>query len=443
MFNTVTTKTVQISFIIAIATTAIISVLSQSTPTELCANPLFMNPSEYGADTNGPFNSKVLQLPGMDKPQAYPASDGGTCAYFVGNPSTCCSPDTLQAIIKAFTDAEQVIKTAEAEISKDKNPVSNAVMTSVESVGKIICEAGSKIIPGLEEKCKQYTDTVAKYSKIFTQDSYDIVEAQTKCAEAVTAYAEGLVCFACTVNFKDYVDLEKKVIKISTRTCDGIYDQCETAVQKTVVQLLQHIQDFVEEIIKIFAGTSAKGFPKVSEFPDMCGGTVSKPGDCKAFVCDIMLDGFVTSQWLNWDRLKPSSSVLHTNRRLIAESKTAGKKLKTENDVAEFVHFHLTTQHRHLAEHITNEYTKLSASTSHNEYTASGFDAYTVGCANSGVHCGGLPTWAVVCALVGGAMIIIATAFIAVKRCKNKQSGRNGASLLGGNGATSSAYSAI
>ena len=54
-----------------------------------------------------------------------------------------------------------------------------------------------------------------------------------------------------------------------------------------------------------------------------------------------------------------------------------------------------------------------------------------------------MPTWAVVCALVGGAMIIIATAFIAVKRCKNKQSGRNGASLLGGNGATSSAYSAI
>ena len=68
-------------------------------------------------------------------------------------------------------------------------------MTSVESVGKIICEAGSKIIPGLEEKCKQYTDTVAKYSKIFTQDSYDIVEAQTK-SEDEFAHILGKVKFA-------------------------------------------------------------------------------------------------------------------------------------------------------------------------------------------------------------------------------------------------------
>ena len=102
-----------------------------------------------------------------------------------------------------------MIKTAEAEISKDKNPVANAVMASVESIGKIICDAGSKILPGLEDKCKQYSDVVSKYSKIFTQDSYDIVEAQTKCSEAVTAYAEGLVCFACTVNFN--ADLEKKL----------------------------------------------------------------------------------------------------------------------------------------------------------------------------------------------------------------------------------------
>ena len=376
--------------IVLIAATLLIStVLSQSTPTKLCANPLFMNPSEYGADTTGPFNANVLQLPGMDKPQAYPSSDGGTCAFFVGNPSTCCSPDTLQAIIKAFTDAEQVIKTAEAEISKSKTPVSNAIMESVESIGKPICDIAGKLMPELKEKCKQYTDTIAKYSKIFAQDSYNLVEAQTKCAEAVTAYAEGLVCFACTVNFKDFVDLEKKVIKISTKTCDGIYDQCETAVQKSVTQLLQHIQDFVEEIIKIFSGTGAKDFPKVSDFPDMCGGTLSKPGDCKAFVCDIMLDGFVTSQWLNWSRLTPSSKVLHNNRRLIAESRTSVKDLKTENDVAEFVHFHLSTQHRHLAEHFANEYDiASSASSTHNEYVDNGYDAYTVGCANSGVNCG-------------------------------------------------------
>lgn len=44
---------------------------------------------------------------------------------------------------------------------------------------------------------------------------------------------------------------------------------------------------------------------------------------------------------------------------------------------------------------------------------------------------GGLPTWAVICAILGGAMIIIATAFIAVKRCKNKQPGSS--NLLSGN----------
>jgi len=420
---------------------AISTCSAQSTPTKLCANPLFTKPGEYGADALSPFDSKVLTLPGMDKPAAYPSSDGGTCAYFVGNPSTCCSAETLQAVIKAFTDAEQVIKTAEAEISKDKNPVANAVMASVESIGKIICDAGSKILPGLEDKCKQYSDVVSKYSKIFTQDSYAIVEAQTKCAEAVTAYAEGLVCFACTVNFKDYVDLEKKVIKISKKTCDGIYDQCETAVQKSVTQLLQHVEDFVNEIVKIFSGTPASGFPKVSDFPDMCGGTLSKPGDCKAFVCDMMLDGFATSQWLNWSRLKPPQNVLNGNRRLISDSKNVVVNLKTEDDIATFVHMHLSTQHRRLAEHYTKEYNEMynaKASSKHNEYVDGGYDAYTVGCANSGVDCGGLPTWAVILAILGGALIIIATGFVVIRRFKR---GGSGASLLGsGQGGS---YSAI
>ena len=98
--------------------------------------------------------------------------------------------------------------------------------------------------------------------------------------------------------------------------------------------------------MKIFSGTSASGFPKVSDF-DMCGGTLS-PGDCKAFV------RYHVGWFCYISMAKPESIETPKNieykRRLISDSKN-GVATKTEDDIATFVHMHLSTQHRRLAEH--------------------------------------------------------------------------------------------
>ena len=394
----------------------------------LCDNAFFTNPDWFGAveGSSSPFDASVLKAISTadNKPAAYPAADSGTCAYFVGNPATCCSEDTLKKIVAGFTAAREIIQTQEQFIKKD--PISDTVLLALEGITTVVCDA--KLPLYNEALCNKLKATNTTYVKLLADDVQNIVSAQLKCSEGVLAYAEGLVCFACNVEFKNYLDLEKKTIKIATRTCDAIYDQCENAIMVSVQKLLADLQKFVEQIVKDLSGDKLPvPMPSADSIPDMCGGTVAHPASgekCKEFVCDTMLNGFSSLHWLNWQNKYPAPS----KRRALLADKMA--PVEAGQTVEEVALAHILDAHSRLSERAQEKFLvegrgnggrKLEAyASSHNTYAADGYDAYGVGCANSGVDCGTLPAWAIVLMIVGGTAVILGSVYVTLRRWKVK-----------------------
>ena len=114
-------------------------------------------------------------------------------------------------------------------------------------------EAFCKFIPS-DSRCTQLTATVSKWTTRIIDDAGRIAKDQIRCAGAVTKYAEGMACFACDVQFANFVDLDHKVLKIAELTCDHIYAKCQQALESDVVALMNTISKFVAELLNDLTG---------------------------------------------------------------------------------------------------------------------------------------------------------------------------------------------
>ena len=221
-------------------------------------------------------------------------------------------------------------------------------------------------------------------------------------------------------DFEKFINKEAKTIKIASRTCDSIYDACENAVLVSVTKLLNDVNAFVAAIISDLSGSSIpkSALPDAGDLPDMCGGSINNPSSsatCKKFVCDTMLDGLSSLNWLNWKKSMDPAS-----RKLMAIAREPFI-VKDGVDFSTAARGHMEKLHRHLGAHLRllwlpQERRLAGSASGHNVYASDGYDAFGVGCANSGVDCGGLPAWVIVLAIVGGTSLIIGGAFVALRR---------------------------
>ena len=135
------------------------------------------------------------------------------------------------------------------KIIDDQDAFAKSIVGTVAGTAEAFC----KFIPS-DSRCTQLTATVSKWTKRIIDDAGRIAKDQIRCAGAVTKYAEGMACFACDVQFANFVDLEHKVLKIAETTCDHIYAECQQALESDVVALMNTISKFVAELLNDLTG---------------------------------------------------------------------------------------------------------------------------------------------------------------------------------------------
>merc|ERR1712100_39928 len=144
-----------------------------------------------------------------------------------------------------------------------------------------------------------------------------------------------------------------------------MYDACEQTLVDGVSNLLDTISDFVSALVNDVASVSIHiPTPKI----DMCGGTPEHRGDCKNFVCHVMMNGLDASQWLRWQNIWGGA------RRLATQTKV--EKISTTEELV----IHIKARHNRMLQSLTSSGDPLAGSTSHNEYTSGGFDPFQVAC---------------------------------------------------------------
>ena len=263
----------------------------------LCNNTLFSDPSAWGAATSG-ANAWLRQgLPVPASPVPPPAALAKTCRAYEMSPEVCCDNSTVHAIESAFVVAHAAISAAEDSIDGGTT-VANSIVKVVSGAISEFCGLNPPLFAAV---CHTLMSTIDTYTSRLLGDVRRIAEDQTRCASAIATYAEGMACFACEVQFESYLDLEKQVIRLSSKTCDAVYDHCAQSIQNDVNELLRTVSDFTNELTSELTGGDLP-IPsfKPPVIPDMCGGSFAAPGDCRKFICHSLLNGFDASDWLNW-----------------------------------------------------------------------------------------------------------------------------------------------
>jgi len=199
-----------------------------------------------------------------------------------------------------------------------------------------------------------------------------------------------------------------QVINLAQRTCDMVHSQCVRAVQTGVNKLLAIVTAFAAELTRDLTGAPAGPTMPPVNLPDMCGGTMSAPGDCKQFLCHHMLDGFASNNWLDWSVLESALAALGSTESTGAQVTGAGGDM-TVDEVSSRV---AAAPQRIMAALRL----PVAAVTGHNVYVAhGGYDAYAVGCQQTegckstvGLvpYAAVLIALAVVCVLGGGACLL-------------------------------------
>jgi len=369
-----------------------------------CLNPLFLLPEEWGADSEW---GRALKLVLNDKPMPYPAGSD-VCKSFKGKDKTCCSKTALDAISLAFNSANDAITLAE-ETVKDSTRFGSDIADKLSEVYTGFCKLAGPIF---RDGCSRITKLVDTFTQNLIAKAEAISVAALSCGKSVLAYAEGISCFACEVSFNNFLDVPSKTIKLTQDTCDGVYDKCIDAVQVTVVDLLQTVEDFAAELAKQLTGADIK-IPLLSNVPDFCGGTLANPGNCKEFICYDMLNAFSTKSWLNYANWSPLKSL---SRRL--------NEINFENlnqvEALEHVSRALTKYGDDVSSELALVARKNAAS-GHNTYvSAGGYPAYSVGCEENPDLCksDGLSVPVIVGAVVAGvaAVSLVAVGVVAFRR---------------------------
>jgi hypothetical protein len=210
-----------------------VSVSAQS-----CDNPVFQNPSSWGANSVINLNSlplASLPVPSFEEPTA--------CKEFskeAGAELTCCTNETIAHIAAAFSVAQKAMNVAEAAIAN--NAFVDELVGLLDGVVNITCFF-AHCPPGVRV-------TIQKYIAILAEASKEVAVSQVKCASGMLAYTEGMICFACEVNWAKFLDNETKVIRLAQNTCDSVYKSCDPVFNAAMNVAIQ-AQNFAKELVKV------------------------------------------------------------------------------------------------------------------------------------------------------------------------------------------------
>jgi len=327
-----------------------------------CSNPVFQGEGLFGAPALTLRSGAPKPFPENAQADDYP------CSVYAGEDS-CCSNKTLEQIDFYFALGDYVLNQTGMLIQDNDYPSKFEQLVSAQMT--LLCSFVNKnLFPTLSQDCDQASDLVTKYSKEMSQAAQDVAEAELKCAEALSAYYKGVLCFACEKDWDQYLVSEAGIftaLNLNDNTCTSIVDQC-TPVNTGVHTVANVAVEFVEALLDMFSGGSwsfnLDVNALVDSLPDACGGTMGSPGDCTQFYCNSSaVSGMQTPTQSNWGFLN------NNNRALEA----------------------------------------LQAAASSNMYTATGYDAYGVGAAD--VHTLEMQPWAI--ALIAVAVVVVIAGVVA------------------------------
>ena len=401
----------------------------------VCNNSLFATPATWGAGSGQWFQKWLTKgLPMAPHPIPPPSSMliNNTCVAYAKEKEVCCSTETLLDIAETVTSAKEAIATA-VKILKDEKGFANQIIGLVGPAVSTFCKPSAPVLP--VKMCDKLTSTVATYTARLIDDATQIATDQAQCALALTTYAGGMACMACEVSFASYVDLEKKVIRMSENTCTHVFDKCVQTIQNDVQVLFQTVNDFMSALLNDVAGCGGvckNLIPKIT-LEDMCGGTIHSPGDCKHYVCYNMLDGLASSAWLDWSNILSSINIDEPAARLLQE--------KDSSPTAVFQQLAIDVPRRlHNSLKVGTPTEAVAAS--HNVYSPDGYDAYGIGCQDTKT-CDGFPWFGLVGIVVIAAGVISLAFVIKARGKRNKEGSYAGTTKHGGSAEIAGGYGTL
>lgn len=337
-----------------------------------CSNPVFLGDGLFGApalelNTDGPL------------PYSSQTTDGPCSAY--ADMDVCCSESALEQIDFYFELGDTVLNATGMLIENNDYPTEVESLISGEM--DLVCSFVSQdLFPTLYQDCEQASDIVSQYSADMVQAAEDVASAEIKCAQALATYYKGVLCFACEPSWDKYLirDADNVVtaLNLNNNTCASIVEEC-AAVNTAVHKVADVAVEFVDSLLDLFSSGSTSFSLSVDSLvdslPDACGGTMGSAGDCTDYYCrSSAVSGMQTPTQTNWGFLSGSSRALEA----------------------------------------------LKATTSSNLYTATGYDAYSVGEADSGEDA--TAPWVAAAVAVPSVAVVIGVAVYIRRRMTSSRS---------------------
>jgi hypothetical protein len=361
----------------------------------------------------------ISRLPLSSKP--IPAlSEPTSCKHFskeAGATLTCCTNETIAHITAAFAKAQKAMNIAEHEIAT--NPFTHDIVKLMKDTVAMTCG----LVPGL---CPPGVNvTLDKYMTILAQAAKQVQIDQIKCGSGLLAYTEGMICFACEVNWKKFLNNETKVIQLAEETCSAINHACDPVFKSSMNVAIQ-AQNFAKELVKEISGMTIPF--NMASIPDMCGGTLGAPGDCSKHLCHSMLNGFGVPN-MSWNpQVGPTPPAA---RRLVGDAFESVERALGERLVQ--LQASIVAPALAPARSLTGA-TGFAATVEHNAYSSSGgYDPYQAGCADikcppAGSNPSGMPGWLIGVLACSGVALLVG-AVVVVRRRQAGQQGHNYNSL--------------
>jgi len=247
----------------AVLSIGLLAFVTHAQEDSTCQNPVFLQPSEWNVDSRFNFGNRV-DLP--NRPVPFPSQDitnTTVCSFYASLPGnlSCCDANALRLIANAVRAVNVTMQSYVNDINNNK---------WVDQLLKLLAK-----MPGNSDAEKD----LQTLSELFS----NLTAAQATCARTLSAYTEGMLCFACNPQYNSFLDNATKTWRLATSTCDRLVAGC-----KGVYLLVNDIVSNSKGIVnKLFPGM--KNF--VKDLPDMCNGTADQPGDCERAVCDRWVHG--------------------------------------------------------------------------------------------------------------------------------------------------------
>jgi len=355
-----------------------------------CGNPIFTD-----EDTNwGSGDLPLAQLVLSNFPMNFP-SGSQTCTYY-SQDQQCCTSYTLSQISEQFgmfDQASSLLRNKQISVANSTFP--SGFYYKILSAITTLCQI---------QQCPAYMDVVVN----FNTDLSAAVEAlgsdsvQDPCFSALQAYIEGMICFACNADYATFITVNPtNTVAVLPSTADHVYAAC-APVFGGVINVLNVMYQYTSTLVNLIPGLSQNYLTDIANTPDMCGGKQSSNGVCKQWVRTNLLNGFGVPDY-RWPT--PALDGDFDDRTSLPPSPVAETP----------------------AREVVSRSGVPVAKPRYNQYVATGYDAYSIGCMNqdngecvplSSSTTTGFPVWAIVVSVLG--VVVIMASFIMYWR--NKQS---------------------